>query len=75
MIEFASEAIRTAFHSLPIAEQMHWIRLSKCYIKDGRVLVLTDLQNWDAANSEISVRIVKKFVLDSSTGGDLLDAS
>lgn len=67
MIEFLNEAVRTAFHSLPIAEQMKWIELSKFYIRSGFVITMCDVQKWSEKQSEFAIRLDKKFNFDSAS--------
>jgi len=67
MIEFASENVRNLFHSLPIADQMRWIELSKHYIKSGVVITIVTVYVWSAGYSEISIRLDKKFEFGTSS--------
>lgn len=63
MIEFASEGIRTQFHLLPIDQQLSVHAEARRVEPLGFVLTV----DWaDAENSELSIRIDKKFDLEVS---------
>ena len=61
MIEFANEIARTEFHLMPLEEQKRWHEIAEAYFSMGSVIKIICVERWSEKESDISIRIDKKF--------------
>jgi hypothetical protein len=64
MIEFLTEEIRTEFHLLPLDRQREIRELAQSRYYEGYVTTVTFVDIITSTESEVSVRIDKKFNTD-----------
>lgn len=61
MIKFSSEAVRTAFHSLPLDKQREWQMIAERFLAKGKSLTIHFIEMDSHGRLEASIRIDDEF--------------
>lgn len=73
MIQFASEEIRTAFHSLPVAKQIEWEKMAAAFYEKGQIIKIYYIEEFLPGCLEASIRIYKEFDVGLPVSSDQLN--